>query len=59
MRKAITYLQSVARLKGDEEVSKADVFEIAGASKPVKHFVNFVGYDIKYVSPIKSTWLGW
>lgn len=30
MRKAITYLQSVARLKGDEEVSKADVFEIAG-----------------------------
>uniref|UniRef100_K1Q6V6 Replication factor C subunit 4 n=1 Tax=Magallana gigas TaxID=29159 RepID=K1Q6V6_MAGGI len=32
MRKAITYLQSVARLKGDEEVSKADVFEIAGAN---------------------------
>lgn len=47
MRKAITYLQSVARLKGDEEVTKADVFEIAGASKPVKLFVDFVGYDIK------------
>lgn len=30
MRKAITYLQSVARLKGDEEVTEADVFEIAG-----------------------------
>ncbi len=30
MRKAITYLQSVARLKGEETLTKADVYDIAG-----------------------------
>jgi replication factor C subunit 2/4 len=30
LRKAITYLQSVARLKGSEEVEEGDVIEIAG-----------------------------
>ncbi|XP_048748199.2 replication factor C subunit 4-like [Ostrea edulis] len=30
MRKAITYLQSAGRLKGEEGVTKADVYEIAG-----------------------------
>ena len=29
---AITYLQSVARLKGSEEVEEGDVIEIAGVS---------------------------
>ena len=32
MRKAITCLQSAARLKGQEEVTKEDVYEIAGVS---------------------------
>ena len=30
MRKAITYLQSVARLKGEETLTKSDVYDIAG-----------------------------
>ncbi|KAL5004442.1 hypothetical protein ScPMuIL_017898 [Solemya velum] len=30
MRKAITYLQSASRLKVDEEITKTDIFEIAG-----------------------------
>ena len=29
---AITYLQSIARLKGSEEIEEADVLEIAGVS---------------------------
>ncbi|XP_061170521.1 replication factor C subunit 4-like [Saccostrea echinata] len=36
MRKAITYLQSAARLKGDEEVTQGDVYEIAGVIKDDK-----------------------
>ena len=32
MRKAITCLQSAARLKGQEEVTKEDIYEIAGVS---------------------------
>ena len=30
LRKAITFLQSVSRLKGSEEVTKGDILEIAG-----------------------------
>jgi replication factor C subunit 2/4 len=30
MRKAITTLQSTARLKGDERITKQDVLDIAG-----------------------------
>ena len=33
MRKAITYLQSAARLKTDETVTKADIYEIAGVGQ--------------------------
>lgn len=32
LRKAITYLQSAARLKGEEEITKKDIYEIAGVS---------------------------
>jgi replication factor C subunit 2/4 len=32
MRKAITFLQSAGRLKGEEGVTKADIYEIAGVS---------------------------
>ena len=32
LRKAITYLQSVARLRGSETVTRADVFDVAGVS---------------------------
>ncbi len=32
MRKAITYLQSSARLKGEEPLTKEDIYEIAGVS---------------------------
>ena len=32
MRKAITFLQSVSRLKGSEEVTEEDIMEIAGVS---------------------------
>ena len=30
LRKAITFLQSVSRLKGSEEVTEGDILEIAG-----------------------------
>ncbi|CAG2236966.1 RFC2_4 [Mytilus edulis] len=30
LRKAITYLQSAARLKGEDEINKQDIYEIAG-----------------------------
>lgn len=30
LRKAITFLQSAARLKGDDEITKQDIYEIAG-----------------------------
>ncbi len=33
MRKAITYLQSVARLRGEETVTEDDIREIAGVSE--------------------------
>ena len=32
LRKAITFLQSVSRLKGAEEVTEGDIMEIAGVS---------------------------
>ena len=32
MRKAITYLQSASRLKGDQTITKSDIYEIAGVS---------------------------
>lgn len=32
MRKAITTLQSAARLKADDEILKSDIYEIAGVS---------------------------
>ena len=32
LRKAITFLQSVSRLKGAEEVTQEDIMEIAGVS---------------------------
>jgi DNA polymerase III delta prime subunit len=33
LRKAITFLQSAARLKGDSEITKQDIYEIAGVSE--------------------------
>jgi len=33
LRKAITFLQSAARLKGDNEITKQDIYEIAGVSE--------------------------
>ena len=35
MRKSITYLQSAARLRGDEMVTENDIKEIAGVSQAV------------------------
>ena len=32
LRKAITYLQSAARLKKDQPIEKQDIFDIAGVS---------------------------
>ncbi len=36
MRKAITTLQSSGRLKGEDTITKADIYEIAGVSVPLK-----------------------
>ncbi len=47
MRKAITYLQSVARLKGEETLTKADVYEIAGV-RPMHLSLVFCCMEIEH-----------
>ena len=42
MRKAITTLQSAARLKGKDGVTKADVIEVAGVCKSVSVMIRYL-----------------
>ncbi len=51
MRKAITYLQSAARLRGEDTVTEEDIREISGVSSVVhKLFIWELGVCMAFIS---------